>query len=628
MSSIVCHLNTWKRFIKDGVLDPSRLNKRITESWYRCKKQKVDPYLNKGQLLLANELLEAQRKKSSELMGIAAPHLAKMDPFLRDAGMMALLVDSEGYVLSITGNEQVQSDAKRINFVEGVCWTEEQVGTNAIGTALQTGEPVLINGTEHFSVASHGWSCSATPIFDPSKKLLGILDISCPIQLSHPLMMGMVASTVHAIEKELSLHVIQQEAELVREAMEWAERYRDRPFVVCNRQQIIISASKPVRDKIPQSIGMKMTELVLNGFEISGQHVRQGVGSTVSQTGYFLKEERRAKKGRLSTGASQASTPFIFKGEAGESQAFQATLQKVKHVAPAEANVHIKGESGTGKELIARAIHENSSRKSGPFLAINCGAIPKDLMESELFGYVEGAFTGAKRQGYKGKFEQANHGTIFLDEIGEIPPSMQVALLRILQERKVMPIGGMKEADLNIRVISATHRDLFQLVQEGRFREDLYYRLQVYPIDIPPLRERKEDIPDLVRHVCQKNGWEIPCSSLFFNRLREYSWPGNIRELENIIERMYILLQGKWTDQQKLMDCWDSLNLSIPKGNSASTDVSVQSETKCKLSIREKIQKDLMIEALHKTQGNVTAAAKLIDIPRSTFYKRLQRYGL
>lgn len=196
----------------------------------------------------------------------------------------------------------------------------------------------------------------------------------------------------------------------------------------------------------------------------------------------------------------------------------------MKLVAPREANVYISGETGVGKELIAMAIHENGFRKKGPFVTINCGAIPKDLMESELFGYVDGAFTGAKRQGYKGKFEQANGGTIFLDEIGEIPSAMQVALLRVLQERKIVPIGGTKSISLDIRIITATHRNLEELVNEGSFRKDLYYRLNVYPIHVPPLRERIEDIPYLVNYLCSKNNWNIPLTEELLIHLNDYNW--------------------------------------------------------------------------------------------------------
>jgi sigma-54 dependent transcriptional regulator, acetoin dehydrogenase operon transcriptional activator AcoR len=322
------------------------------------------------------------------------------------------------------------------------------------------------------------------------------------------------------------------------------------------------------------------------------------------------------------------SERFVFEGERGISESFHNTLRKVKLVAPTEANVYISGETGVGKELIAKAIHDNGIRKKGPFVTINCGAIPKDLMESELFGYVDGAFTGAKRQGHKGKFEQANGGTIFLDEIGEIPSAMQVALLRVLQERKIVPVGGTKSISLDIRIITATHRNLEELVNEGSFRKDLYYRLNVYPIHVPPLRERIEDIPYLVNYLCSKNHWNIPLTEELLNRLKEYNWPGNIRELENVLQRLTILLAEGPLDYVKVLNSMHSQPVTRHDDFPAWEEPGKNGIKGNELTIREKIQRDLMIEALQKSRGNVTAAAKLMDIPRSTFYKRLHKYGI
>ncbi|MGG1576297.1 GAF domain-containing protein, partial [Fictibacillus sp. NRS-1165] len=198
-----CYLSTWKRFVHEGVLDPSRLSKRIQESWHRCKEVKVDPYLTKGRHILSQEELLHQKKKSSFFLEAAQPHIARMKEAIHELGMMALLIDSEGYVLSLTGSRKIVADASKINFVEGVKWTEEEVGTNAIGTALQTKEAVLVSGTEHYSIASHQWSCSAVPVHDPEGRILGVLDVSCPIDSAHPYMLGVVASVSQAIEQEL-----------------------------------------------------------------------------------------------------------------------------------------------------------------------------------------------------------------------------------------------------------------------------------------------------------------------------------------------------------------------------------------------------------------------------------------
>lgn len=625
MTTATFYLDTWKRFIKEGVLDPARLNKRIMESWYRCKKNKVNPYLNKGLHVLSGDLLSLQKEKHSLLVETALPHLTRMNKAIKESGMMALLVDPDGYVLSLTGNEKTLKDARNINFIEGVCWTENEVGTNAIGTALKTAEAVIINGAEHYSVASHQWSCTATPILTDQGKLMGVIDVSCPVERSHPFMIGMVTSIAYAIERDISRGFQRKEIDLAQQAVELVDTYRNRPFIVCDLDQNIISASKAVREKHPNANGMKLDDFLINGYKIELETpISSNKNNCILGKSVFLSEMLITKQHSLYS-ASIPSKSFIFQGVKGTSISFQNTLNQVEVVAATDATVFITGETGTGKELIARAIHDNSSRKNGPFISLNCGAIPKDLMGSELFGYVEGAFTGAKRQGNKGKFEQAHKGTIFLDEIGEIPETMQVALLRLLQERKVVPIGGTKEIPLDIRIITATHRDMNELIRNGTFRQDLYYRLNVYPVEVPALHRRKEDIPFLVRYFCQKNNWNLPYTNEFLNKLSDYEWPGNIRELLNVLERLYIMLSSGMFDQDKLINNLEdiqkqSLSLEYGPGPLESTEK--------KLKAREKIQRDLMLDALQKTKGNVTAAAKMLDIPRSTFYKRLQKFGI
>jgi sigma-54 dependent transcriptional regulator, acetoin dehydrogenase operon transcriptional activator AcoR len=617
------YLDTWKRFIKEGVLDPARLNKRIIESWYRCRKDEVNPYLNKGLRVLTSDLLSLQKDKHSLLIETALPHLSRMNQAIIESGMMALLVDPDGYVLSLTGNEQTLKDARNINFIEGVCWTENEVGTNAIGTALKTAESVIINGAEHYSVASHQWSCTATPILNEKGNLMGVIDVSCPVERSHPFMIGMVTSIAYAIERDISRVYRRNEIDLVQHAVELVDTNRHRPFVVCDHGHRIISVSKAVREKHPHANGMELRDFIKKGYQINRETpILSKEDNRILGISVFLSEVVSYNQHSLFAAATPSQS-FLFKGVRGTSEVFQNTLKQVELVASTDATVFITGETGTGKELIARAIHDNSLRKNGPFISLNCGAIPKDLMSSELFGYVEGAFTGAKRQGNKGKFELAHKGTIFLDEIGEIPEAMQVALLRLLQERKVVPIGGSKEIPLDIRIITATHRDMNELINEGTFRQDLYYRLNVYPVEVPALRRRKEDIPYLVRYFCQNHNWNLPDTNRFLYKLSNYEWPGNVRELLNVLERLHIMFSSGLANQDTLIDYFEV----IQEQSKSTEQVPIDGQER-KLKAREKIQRDLILDALQKTKGNVTAAAKLLDIPRSTFYKRIQKFGL
>ncbi|HFK1754214.1 TPA: sigma-54-dependent Fis family transcriptional regulator [Bacillus cereus] len=610
------YLHTWKKFIDEGVLDSNRINERISESWYRCKQANVNPHMSKGQKILSSVFFQEQKKKSEIFLDIALPQIQNMRKTIDELQMMALLIDPDGYVLSLSGNKQTLKRAKHINFIEGVKWTEAAVGTNAIGTALEIEEAIMISGTEHYSVVSHSWSCAAAPIHNDDGKLIGILDFSCPIEFSHPYMLGMVTSIAHAIERECSIRVHQNELHLIHRFLDVIDS--DEQVVICNHRDVIVSASKSVRERVTNWSRMKLEELVHHGLETK---LEIPVYSNERMIGkcMYLKENKQMN--------TYSTFTFIkgitFPGVTGTSKAFQHTLEEIKLVSPTDASVYVCGETGVGKEYVARAIHENSPRKDGPFIAVNCGSLPKELMESELFGYDEGAFTGARRQGYKGKFEQANGGTLFLDEIGEVPPEMQVALLRVLQERTITPIGSSKLVPVNIRIITATHKDLLRLVEEGKFRQDLYYRLHVYPLYVPSLIERKEDIPYFIQHFCEQKNWNVVFPKSIYNQFLQHTWPGNIRELVNVLERIYILSQGREICEKQVV-----FLLQTMMGNQQQLELQVETKTEQTLHFREKIQRDSMIEALQKTNGNVSLAAKLLNVPRSTFYKRMQKYKL
>ncbi|AZJ20860.1 sigma-54-dependent Fis family transcriptional regulator [Bacillus wiedmannii bv. thuringiensis] len=610
------YLHTWKKFIDEGVLDSNRMNERISESWHRCKQANVNPHMNKGQKILSSNIFQDQKKKSEIFLDIAIPQLQNMRKTIDELQMMALLIDPDGYVLSLSGNQQTLKRAKHINFIEGVKWTEAAVGTNAIGTALQIEEAIMISGTEHYSVASHSWSCAAAPIHNDDGKLIGVLDFSCPIEFSHPYMLGMVTSIAHAIERECSIRVHQNELHLIHRFLDVIDS--DEQVVICNHRDVIVSASKKVRERVSNWSRMKLEDLMQHGLK---PKLEVPVYSNDRMIGKCIYVQEN-KQGNLFS-----ASPFIngitFPGVIGTSNAFQHTLEEIKLVSPTDASVYVCGETGVGKEYVARAIHENSPRKNGPFIAVNCGSLPKELMESELFGYAEGAFTGARRQGYKGKFEQADGGTIFLDEIGEVPPEMQVALLRVLQERTVTPIGSSKEVPVNIRIITATHKDLLRLVEEGKFRQDLYYRLHVYPLYVPSLIERKEDIPYFIQDFCERKNWNVVFPKSICNQFSQHTWPGNIRELLNVLERIYILSQGREICEKQI-----SFLLQTMMGNQHQLALQTENKTEHTLNFREKIQRDSMIEALEKTNGNISLAAKLLDVPRSTFYKRMQKYKL
>lgn len=311
---------------------------------------------------------------------------------------------------------------------------------------------------------------------------------------------------------------------------------------------------------------------------------------------------------------------FDFRNIVGISDKMQGIFDIVRRVADTEATVLITGESGTGKELVAKALHSLSSRRNGPFVPVNCAAIPRDLLESELFGHLKGAFTGAVKD-RAGKFQMADGGTLFLDEVGELPVDLQAKLLRALQEREVSPVGGEVPQKVDVRVLAATNAELDKAIEEGRFREDLYYRLAVIPIHLPALRERREDIPLLVRHFAARHGGEqVRFNDRVLQILREFSWPGNVRELENTVERLLILRRGDVIEPE-------DLPAQIGRKRPAPAGAKVLNLPDEGYSL-EDLEREAVMEALERTNWNQTAAARFLRIPRHTLLYRMEKYHI
>ena len=324
---------------------------------------------------------------------------------------------------------------------------------------------------------------------------------------------------------------------------------------------------------------------------------------------------------------SKESLPPGFQQVTGNSPKFVQVLRMAARVAPTQSSVCILGESGTGKEVLAETIHYNSSRADGPFIRVNCAAIPESLMESELFGYEKGAFTGASSTGKAGKFELANHGTLFLDEIGEMPLSMQVKLLRALQEKEITRIGGSKPIKLDFRLITATNRNLEQMIEEGTFREDIYYRICIIPLHLPPLRERKSDIPllaDLFLHDLDLPAFEQRSfSDEVMDHLKNYPWPGNIRELKNCVERMAILC----LDEEIGMDYLPQSIVQYEKKEGSKKEQFIADNYNLK-NLVDKVEYDTIQTVLSMTNGNKAKAIDILGISKRTFYMKLEKFGL
>ena len=324
-----------------------------------------------------------------------------------------------------------------------------------------------------------------------------------------------------------------------------------------------------------------------------------------------LERENRQLRQRL------GKHDVVWKGET-----MRRLMGQLERVAASESRVCILGETGTGKELVARTIHDRSPRSSGPFVTLNCAAVPAELIESELFGHEKGSFTGASGR-HIGKFEQADQGTIFLDEIGDMPLHMQAKLLRVLEEGEVERIGGDKPIEVNVRVLVATHRDLEARVREEKFRQDLFHRIYVFPLVLPPLRERREDIPALVDHfaaqVCSQNGWKaVPFSGKAMQALQSYSWPGNVRELRNMVERLMLLA----SDGQVILETVQS---ALSRNSSSAADAAGSGLLADRV---QSFEREVILAELKRSQNNVTLAAKTLGLERSHLYKKAEHLGI
>jgi len=563
----------WNRYIANDVLDIHKIRPEVAHSWQRCRNLKVDPYGQSTGEIKGNELKE-KLQSSQHLIKIARPFIHNLYGFVKGTGYQIVLADSNGYVLEVIGDPEIVKKMRQVQLCPGGEWSEPHKGTNAIGTAIVEKKPLQIFAREHFCQPHHFLASAASPIFDPEGAMVGVLDITGDYKSFNANTLSIVVAAVSAIENQLRLHkttsklyVSYKFTNMLLEAVSdgviscdsngtvtqlnsFAAKLigADPRYAIGKHIGSVIRKPASILQVLATGVDYRDQEMVI---EETGKKVSQTVSPLRDDTGRvigvlsILKVHKEKQAGRR---AGSLTAKYVFDDIIGESETMLVAKKWARIAAGSPSTVLLTGESGTGKELFAQAIHNGSARKDRPFIAINCAALPDTLIESELFGYEEGSFTGSKKGGQIGKFELANGGTIFLDEIGDIPLYTQVKLLRVIQEKKLSRIGSSGEISVDIRIVAATHKDLKEEVHKGNFRKDLYYRLNVITINIASLRERMDDLPLLNVHFVSKLSLKlgrknISFSDDFTDRLKTYNWPGNIRELENAIERALNMLQ-------------------------------------------------------------------------------------
>lgn len=639
---------SWMTFIKKGQVDDPRLNKEIVQSWRRCQMAEVDPIKGVCEKFAPLKKIES---RSEQLAMLAKPIMDTLYHCVKGSGFVIVLVDREGYILKTIGGLKELKQADRLKFGPGANWTEELVGTNAIGTALALGNPVQVTGTEHYCESHHLWTCSAAPIRKQNGEIIGFLDISGPREKVTAHQLGLIVAAAHAIEDRIVLNESYGQLYDINKYLEAVLNSVSDGIVAVNGQGLITGINKVAArgfQRHPRElIGNPINTFVRHDGRLQNFFTTRAAGRFKEEiylkmpdgkTSYVATanpvfSEKKDSKGFVLTFSPAKKTysqvhsskgmvvKFSFVDIIGESNAIRQSIEKAKRVAPGPSTVLILGESGTGKELFAQAIHSTSDYKSGPFVSINCGAIPGELIQSELFGYKEGSFTGAKRGGGAGKFETANEGTLFLDEIGEMPLKMQINLLRVLEEEAIVPVGGKRAIPINVRIIAATNRSLFDEVSKGNFREDLYYRLNVISIALPPLRARKGDMDLLAKYfmkkLSRKIGKDINTIDQDVIRTFEgYHWPGNVRELANAIEYAVNISQGEKLHKKNLPAYLRKIGLEKPQ---SATD---------RIKPLSALEKDAIKKALLFYNGNITKTSKALGIGRNTLYDKIKKYSI
>lgn len=642
-------LEAWRKFIEDDICDGAITRSVVLDSWLRCKELGTDPYDGIGKDTLDPEKLQQLLKHNSKLVEVAKPFMHTVYQSVKGSGFMVVITDNEGRILHTCGDRQIlDKAASTIRFIPGTNWSEEAVGTNAIGTALAINNALQLSGPEHYCQSHHHWTCSGAPIHNCLGTTIGCFNLSGPAERVYSHTFGMVVAAVEAIENQLRKEQIQEEKNRAFELLTAAsESVAEGLLAVDNDGRIIhinavaqkifglsekVEAGQLLKSILgPDEKFSEMANQLLWKTDVEIVHDQGGGGihcicsarpfyrkdGPIAGVVYTLREINKVRS--MVNRMVGATARFYCEDIIGESEVVKDALKLIFVAADSRSNVLLTGESGTGKELFAQAIHNHSARSGGPFVAVNCAAMPRELIQSELFGYNEGAFTGAKRGGNPGKFELADQGTIFLDEIGDMPIELQVNLLRVLQERKITRVGGQKVLPINIRIIAATNKDLLKAVEEGRFRQDLYYRLNVLRIHIPPLRERGQDIELITMHLIklfsESLGKEIKgVEPEFLEVIGNYSWPGNIRELQNAVEYAMNVAEGDYLRPRDLPIGIHSQPVLMQKVGKAA-------------SLTE-IEKNTIVATLKKFEGNITKTAKTLGIGRNTLYDKLRKLGL
>jgi len=664
-------LSCKKSFLQNVDTDPcdnEHMNKEVGASWLRSRELGVNPYMELNNSYLSPKQLRETIEENNLILEIARPLVNTFKVMtILTSGYILYLCDKNGAFLLQEG------DMMRVP-TESLVWNESTIGTNVHSLCVRLKRPVQLMGPEHYCVALENIVASAAPILDKSGEVIATLILSQPL-IDRPWLesfknfrsqtLGLITSLAAAVggqirlhinneklkESNLNLKIVNDKLITTHGALETTFAFIDEGIISIDRTGLIIHINKEGTRMLKlnsDEIGIinikrflcsqsRIMDLVMQGKNIDVEesiciaddeqtylvNVRPIVDSTTNQVvSAVLKLTQIEKINALAVNRSGSIASFSFKDILGENKEFKESIDIAQRFASLPENILMIGESGTGKELFAQAIH-NTYRPKGTFMAVNCAAMPRELIESELFGYEGGSFTGAERNGRPGKIELANGGTLFLDEIGDMPLEIQAVLLRTLEDKQVMRIGGRRYKKVDFRLVAATNKDLYRMVKENQYREDLYFRLSVLTINIPPLRKRGNDIEILsklfIDNYCNKQGRKIQqISPAAQTKINEYEWPGNVRQLQNA------MIYAVNTAQDNIIKPENLPNYILLD----SCPIKVDEITDTKMLRLENLEKVAIEKALLLANNYLPAAAEILGISRSTLYRKLKDYNI
>lgn len=628
----------------------------IRRSWIRCVSHGLDPARPKQAQIVTSSQLREHQERIDEFLRVARAGMEQLYKQVTSLGYVLLLSDGEGVTVDYIAGASGERELKAAGVYVGTDWKESHAGTNGIGAVIAERMPLTCHQEDHFNVKHIGLSCTAAPIFDPRGDLLAVLNITA---MNSP----RSKDSQHLALQLTALHAkaIEDANFILRFGDQWILRLsRAWPFaevsgemmLAFNDEGVIVGANTSARRELtgrglPSDwlIGRTVPEVFETTMDDIWRAAR-GSGSDTSvmtvdgQNLYYLSVRLPRRQKDLRVVFQEKWHPSQLGAEdhaaldslAGDDPVMQRTLDQAKRLVNRKVNILIQGETGTGKEIFARALHKSSARARKPFVALNCAAIPESLIESELFGYAPGSFTGGRSKGMKGLIQQSDGGTLFLDEIGDMPLQLQTRLLRVLSENEVMPIGAEKPVRVDLTVIAASHRDLRTMIADGGFREDLYYRLGGATLYLPPLRERK-DIGFIIERLLQaesetqRAAASISPSAL--EALTRYSWPGNIRELRNALRYALAISED---GEVRLPDL--PREVVVPRAPAVRLEEPLRPD-RAALPAAPSFadaapdpKGEYLLQLLRKHKWNVTATAAELGLSRVTIYRQMRRFGI